>query len=84
VTSTNATFTEAGSVTMHLEDQSYANVDASDGVSTTADRYVVGPNVDIGRFVPDHFTFTSPNTPALQTFGSSCATRSFSYVGQSF
>lgn len=85
VTSTNATFSEAGVVTMRLEDQSYANVDASDGVSTTADRYVVGPNLNIGRFVPDHFTFTSPNTPALQTFGSTCVgARSFTYVGQSF
>lgn len=84
VTSTTAAFSEAGVVTMRLEDQSYANVDASDGISSTADRYVVGPNFDIGRFVPDHFTFTSPNTPALQTFGSSCAGRSFTYVGQSF
>jgi hypothetical protein len=88
VTSTNATFSEAGVVTMRLEDQTYANVDAADGLSTTADRYVVfplGPNFDIGRFVPNHFTFTSPNVPSLRTFGATCVgARSFTYIGQPF
>jgi len=40
--------------------------------------------VEIGRFVPDRFVFSSPSTPQLQTFGSSCASRSFTYVGQGF
>jgi len=37
--------------------------------------------------VPDHFKFATtplPSTPQLQTFGSSCSTRSFTYIGQSF
>jgi MSHA biogenesis protein MshQ len=38
------------------------------------------PSVEIGRFIPDHFT-TTQNLPA---FASVCSTDGFTYLGQSF
>jgi MSHA biogenesis protein MshQ len=79
-----ANYSEAGTFTLQLEDASYAGVDASDG-STALQRTVPATGtVEIGRFVPDRFAFTSPNTPKLQTFGSTCSSRSFTYIGQKF
>lgn len=84
ITTTTASYSEAGVISMRLEDQGFALVDAADG-STTAERYIVGPAVNVGRFVPDHFAFTSPSTPQLRTFDATCAgARSFTYVGQPF
>jgi len=40
-----------------LQDQDFANVDLSDG-STTTDRYFSG-TASLGRFVPDHFVISS-------------------------
>lgn len=84
ITTTTATYSEAGVISVRLEDQGFANVDATDG-STTAERYIVSSPLDVGRFVPDHFAFTSPSTPQLRTFGATCAgARAFTYVGQPF
>ncbi len=83
-TSTTASYSEAGAMSFVLEDQSFAAVDASDG-STTAERYVSSGTVTAGRFVPDHFDLATANTPSLITYGdATCASRSFTYLGQSF
>ncbi len=84
-TNTTSNYTEVGVFTLRLEDATYANVDANDG-SSAATRTVpaAGTTLTVGRFVPDRFTFTGPSTPQLQTFGSACGTRSFTYVGQPF
>jgi MSHA biogenesis protein MshQ len=79
---TTATYGEAGSFNLTLEDVDFASIDASDGSNYTVTQ-TTAP-VAVGRFVPDHFKFVTPNTPQLQTFGSSCSTRSFTYIGQSF
>lgn len=80
VTST-ATYSEAGSINLLLEDVDFASIDAGDGSS-----YIVpqSATAQVGRFVPDRFEFTAPSTPVLQTFGSGCAARSFTYIGQPF
>lgn len=79
---TTANYSEAGVFSLTLEDRDFASIDASDGSS-----YIITQTtapVSVGRFVPDHFKFVSPSTPQLQTFGSSCSTRSFTYIGQPF
>ncbi|MEO6173488.1 MAG: DUF11 domain-containing protein [Arenimonas sp.] len=82
VTST-ATYTEAGAFTMKLQDTSFASVDNAD--SSTAERYIESAVINVGRFVPNHFTLSNANTPTLKTFNdTTCATRSFTYIGQPF
>ena len=87
--SNTATYSEVGAFDLTLVDQNYASVDAADGTPqncTATGRYVCQSSAPlaVGRFVPDRFEFASPSTPQLQTFGSSCASRSFTYVGQPF
>jgi len=84
----SATYSEAGALTLELEDQNFASVDAAD--STLAERTVpqAGGAIQVGRFVPDHF-IVAPHgaapAPQFQTFGSACAgVRSFTYIGQPF
>ena len=82
----NATahYADVGTFNLQLEDSAYALVDAVDGSSAATRTIPATATVTIGRFVPDRMQFTTPNTPALQTFGSSCASRSFTYIGQPF
>lgn len=83
VTSTTATYTEVGAFTMKLVDTTFATVDDLD--SSTAERYFESAALNVGRFVPDHFTLTTANTPVLKTFNdTTCAARSFTYIGQPF
>jgi hypothetical protein len=79
-----ANYAEAGAFRLQLEDQAYASVDAVDGSSTATRAVPASATVSVGRFVPERFDFTLPGTPQLRTFGSSCASRSFTYVGQLF
>jgi len=83
--SQNATthYSEAGTFNLDLEDATYAGVDAAD--STLVERTILSTGaIEIGRFVPDRFVFSGASVPKLQTFGSSCAARSFTYIGQRF
>ena len=79
----NTTYSEAGSFALQLVDTSFAAVDAADG-STLAERTIASPVINVGRFVPDHFEINPLAAPVLQTFGSACASRAFTYVGQPF
>lgn len=79
-----ASYDEAGAFNLQLTDTSFAAVDAADG-STAAERTIASAVIGVGRFVPDHFDVTLLVSPVLKTFDStSCATRSFTYVGQPF
>lgn len=83
VTSTTASYSEAGSFTMKLVDTSFANIDLAD--SSTAERYIESAEFDVGRFVPDHFELSAASTPQFKTFNDdTCTTRSFTYIGQAF
>ena len=82
--SSAATYSEAGSLSLQLQDTSFANVDAGDG-STAAQLTIASSAVTVGRFVPDHFDLALVTTPVLRTFGTgACASRSFTYLGQPF
>jgi hypothetical protein len=79
-------YSEAGTFNLEIEDTTFAAVDTPDTAlaARTISQSSPAPR-EIGRFVPDRFTLTAGATPpVLQTFGSSCATRSFTYVGQPF
>ena len=83
VSTNSATYSEAGAFNLQLVDSSFANVDAADG-STAAERDITSGTLTVGRFVPDRFAITVTTTPLLRTFGSTCASRSFTYFGQPF
>lgn len=78
-----AHYSEAGVLSLQLEDSGYATVDAADG-SSAATRTVPSATTQIGRFVPERFALATNNIPQFQTFGSACAARSFTYLGQPF
>ncbi|MEO8153964.1 MAG: DUF6701 domain-containing protein [Rhizobacter sp.] len=84
VSTSTATYTEAGAFSLQLVDADFASVDAADG-STPAEMSIASPTITVGRFVPDHFEIVSLITPVLRTFNSSsCPSRSFTYMGQPF
>jgi hypothetical protein len=77
-----ATYAETGAFNLQLTDSSFASVDAADG-SSDSERTISSTARPVGRFVPDHFAFVSSTAPVLRTFGSNtCASRSFTYLGQ--
>jgi hypothetical protein len=90
VTSNSVNYSEAGGFSVELTDQTYASVDLAD--STAAQRTVsqTAAPLQVGRFVPDHFTVTFNNVPKYKTFNatdSECngtPARSFTYIGQPF
>lgn len=55
LSSDTARYSEAGAMTLSLQDQHFADIDAAD--STTAQRYFSG-SASLQRFVPDHLTTT--------------------------
>ncbi|MEX0958091.1 MAG: DUF6701 domain-containing protein [Burkholderiales bacterium] len=81
-----ASYDEAGAFSLTLQDTDFASVDAAD--STTAERYVESAAVEVGRFVPDHFTLTTAGAaaPALTNRSAAspaCAPASaFTYMGE--
>jgi hypothetical protein len=86
VISNTAIYSEAGAFTMQLVDSSFANVDANDGTpQNCTGGYVCSGMLNVGRFVPDHFSVTTNNTPQFRTFNdATCTSRSFTYIGQGF
>ena len=84
--STNASYTEAGAFTLQLQDMTFASVDAADGTpANCAGLYICSSPLVVGRFVPDHFSVTTSNTPVFKTFNDTvCSARSFTYIGQGF
>lgn len=73
--SNTARYSEVGAVTVIVSDSNFAIIDIADG-SSLAERTVVSGAINVGRFVPDHFS-VSLNTPIFLP-----ACTSFSYVGQ--
>lgn len=83
VTTDGASYSEVGAFVMKLVDAGFAAVDADD--SSAAEMTIESAAVNVGRFVPDHFELTTASTPEFKTFNdTTCATRSFTYVGQPF
>ena len=79
----SATYSDVGALTLVLEDTTFASVDNAD--SSVAERVIPQTaSIQVGRFVPDRFVVVPANAPQFRTFGAACATRSFTYLGQSF
>lgn len=76
LTSTTASYSDVGVISLKASDASFASVDAAD--SDDAEMTIESAAVSVGRFVPDHFDVT-PNTPA---FMPGCGV--FTYLGQPF
>lgn len=84
VTTSGASYSEAGAFTMKLVDASFAAVDAADG-STATEMNIESTAFNVGRFVPDHFDLTAASVPVFKTLNdTTCGTRSFTYAGQPF
>lgn len=82
-----ASYSEAGVISLLLEDASFASVDDKPGDSSVSERTIAQAEAaTIGRFVPDHFTLEQVgDAPRFRTFDAECsASRSFTYVGQPF
>ncbi len=86
--STNASYGEVGAFALQLQDRTFASVDSADGTPANCSAsglYICSATLNVGRFVPDHFTVTTSNTPQLKTFNdTTCTSRSFTYIGQGF
>ena len=79
-----AHYSETGTFNLELEDATFANVDTADTAAAVRTLAQSPAPVEIGRFVPDRFVFSGASTPQLRTFGNTCGSRSFTYVGQPF
>lgn len=82
INSTTATYSEAGSFALQLQDQTFANVDALD--STTTERYFSSAVINVGRFVPDHFALSAGsivNRADVCPAGANCPA-AFTYMGE--
>ncbi len=84
IASDQVTYSEVGIVRARLEDHDFAAVDASD--TPAAERRVLSPEVEIGRFMPDRFQVTLRGHPLLATQQGACATagHGFTLLGQPF
>lgn len=85
-----STYSEVGSFALQLVDAAFANVDTAD--SSAVERTITSPVINVGRFVPDHFSvdFSAGNAPALTNrsdigAGTGCTPASnFTYMDESF
>lgn len=77
VTSNTAAYSEVGVIKVQLQDDTFAQVDGTDGSSST-ERTALSPLVTVGRFVPDHFSVL----PVSVTPGCSLGSSPFTYLGQ--
>jgi hypothetical protein len=65
INSTATAYSDVGSFTLQLQDTTFAQVDASDGsLADCTGRYVCSSTLDVGRFVPDHYSITFDPTNA--------------------
>jgi hypothetical protein len=71
-------YAEVGSFALQLVDSAFASIDAAD--STAAERTIQSSVINVGRFIPDHFS-VALNAPRFQA---ACAAGSFTYTGQPF
>lgn len=79
-TTTTATYDNTGAFTAQLQDTSFASVDLADTPSDCSGRYICSASLDVGRFVPDHFTLVSG------AFSEACSAGipSFTFMNQAY
>ncbi|MFW5427337.1 MAG: DUF6701 domain-containing protein, partial [Methylophagaceae bacterium] len=78
ISSDTAHYSEVGAISLKMNDEDFAGVDAADGTSIT-NRTISSPEITIGRFIPDHFKATTVNNGS---FDDACT--NFTYSGQPF
>ncbi len=83
ITSTStATYSEAGSFSLSLQDQSFADIDVSD--TPAAERFFSTETPGTaGRFTPDHFVVSAAAVLPRSALGA-CVTSVFSYMDEKF
>ncbi len=79
-TTTTATYDNTGAFTAQLQDTSFASVDLADTPSDCSGRYICSASLEVGRFVPDHFTLVSG------AFSAACSAGipSFTFMNQAY
>ncbi|HRK56258.1 MAG TPA: DUF642 domain-containing protein, partial [Burkholderiaceae bacterium] len=85
VTGNAFTYSEAGSLSVQLEDTSFADVDSGD--STQNERAIrLGSAAVLGRFIPDRYQLVSAASPAMAhgQCGAGPSLQSFTFTGQTF
>ncbi len=80
----SAAYSEAGVITVTLNDASFAGIDSGD--SSAAERTISSSAAIFGRFVPDAYRLTDSATPEFSapTCGAGPGSQAFTYVGQPF
>lgn len=77
----DATFDEAGSVSLSVDDDSFSEVDAGDGSSAAVTR--INGTANLGRFVPATFGLAQKVAPAMAVLTESgCTAPTAGYIGQ--
>ncbi len=85
VTGNAFTYSEAGSISVQLEDATFADADAGD--STQDERAIrLGSAAVLGRFIPDRYALNSAASVAMAhaTCGAGPSLQSFTFTGQPF
>lgn len=77
---TTATYDNTGAFSAQLQDTTFSNVDVADTPADCAGRYICSASINVGRFVPDHFTLTSGAITAACTSGPT----PFTFMNQGF
>lgn len=81
LTSTTASYPDAGAFDLMLEDRTFAGVDLADG-TPNALRYIRSAALlTVGRFVPDHFAITGASVTPRSDIAA-CAASTFTYMGE--
>ncbi|TAK88379.1 MAG: hypothetical protein EPO20_02850 [Betaproteobacteria bacterium] len=82
LSTTTASYSEAGSFDLALEDQTFSSVDNGDG-TPSATRYIrSAAPITVGRFVPDHFAVAAGAAIVPRSDIAACAASSFTYLGE--
>lgn len=82
ITTTAASYSEAGSFDLQVEDQTFSSVDNADG-TPNATRYIPSAApLTVGRFVPNHFAIAAGAAITPRSDIAACAGSSFTYLGE--
>jgi hypothetical protein len=82
--SSTVSYPEVGAFSAQLIDTGFADIDKDDGTpATCAGRWICSDVVNVGRFVPDHFTVTA-GTARLRTDISCTGVPTFNYYDEDF
>lgn len=82
ITTTTATYGEAGAFDLELEDRSFSSVDDADATPTSTRYTRSAAPLTVGRFVPDHFAIDAGAAITPRSDIAACSGSSFTYLGE--